>query len=113
MCGIAGYISRSNDFSEQRFKQAASLLNHRGPDACNYYFSKDNKVGLAHFRLSILDLSSAADQPMFSADGRYCIVFNGDIRSIDQFNGGIIIQSRIPGIPKCNSTDRNIFSADR
>lgn len=79
MCGIAGYIYLNNEFSKERFKQAAGLLNHRGPDVCGYYFSDDNKVGLAHFRLSILDLSSAADQPMFSANGRYCIVLNGEI----------------------------------
>src|SRR5665647_279029 len=79
MCGIAGYISLNNTITEQQLKQAALLMEHRGPDANGFYFSDDKAVGLAHRRLSILDLSTSANQPMFSADGRYCIVFNGEV----------------------------------
>jgi asparagine synthase (glutamine-hydrolysing) len=79
MCGIAGYISLNKSIEQDQFKRANSLLQHRGPDAEGYYFSPDNKTGLAHRRLSIIDLSTSANQPMFSADGRYCIVFNGEI----------------------------------
>ncbi len=79
MCGIAGYFSLHNAISENQLMQAATLLQHRGPNAEGIYFSADKKVGLAHHRLSILDLSVAANQPMFSADNRYCIVFNGEI----------------------------------
>ncbi len=79
MCGIAGYISLNHSVSEQQLKLAATLMQHRGPDAEGFYFSEDKTIGLAHRRLSILDLSVSANQPMFSADGRYCIVFNGEI----------------------------------
>ncbi|MEO5891611.1 MAG: asparagine synthase (glutamine-hydrolyzing) [Ferruginibacter sp.] len=79
MCGIAGYISLNNYVTEEQLKHAALLMEHRGPDASGCYFSEDKTVGLAHRRLSILDLSTSADQPMFSADGRYCIVFNGEV----------------------------------
>ena len=79
MCGFAGYISTSSCFSKEQLQSALSCLQHRGPDAEGMYFSPDGKVGLGHRRLSILDLSSGANQPMFSADGRYCIVFNGEI----------------------------------
>lgn len=79
MCGIAGYISINNTISPEQLKQASLLMKHRGPNAAGFYFSEDSKVGLAHRRLSILDLSTAANQPMLSADGRYCIVFNGEI----------------------------------
>ena len=79
MCGIAGYISLNNTINPEQLKTAAGLISYRGPDAEGYYFSRDNKIGLAHRRLSILDLSAAANQPMFTADGRYCIVFNGEI----------------------------------
>jgi len=79
MCGIAGYISLNNTLTESHLKKATCLIQHRGPDAEGFYFSDDNKVGLAHKRLSILDLSTNANQPMFSADGRYCIVFNGEV----------------------------------
>ena len=79
MCGIAGYISLNGLITTDRLKQAAASLQHRGPNAEGFYFSDDDSVGLAHRRLSILDLSAAANQPMFTADGRYCIVFNGEI----------------------------------
>ena len=79
MCGIAGYISINNFFSKQQLKEAVSCIKYRGPDAEGFYFSPDGKVGLGHRRLSILDLSSTANQPMFSSNGRYCIVFNGEV----------------------------------
>src|SRR6187402_482030 len=79
MCGIAGYVSLNSRVTGNDLKLAADLLSHRGPDADGFYFTEDKKLGLAHRRLSILDLSSSANQPMFSADGRYCIVFNGEI----------------------------------
>jgi asparagine synthase (glutamine-hydrolysing) len=84
MCGIAGYISLNNDFTQQQLKDAAAVIHHRGPDADGFYFSPDNKIGFAHRRLSILDLSNAANQPMLSADGRYCIVFNGEVYNFSE-----------------------------
>jgi len=56
----------------------ANTLHHRGPDAEGVW-SDGSRVELAHRRLSILDLSPAGDQPMVSNDGRYVIVFNGEI----------------------------------
>ncbi len=79
MCGIAGYISLNNSIQAHQLKKATSLLQHRGPDAEDFYFSEDNRVGLGHRRLSILDLSTSADQPMFSSNGRYVIVYNGEV----------------------------------
>jgi asparagine synthase (glutamine-hydrolysing) len=79
MCGIAGYISLNNTITQSDLRKATTLMQYRGPDAEGFYFSEDNKVGLGHRRLSILDLSTTANQPMFSADGRYCIVFNGEV----------------------------------
>ena len=84
MCGIAGYISLNESISPHQLRQAASLMQHRGPDAEGFYFSADKKVGFAHRRLSILDLSVAANQPMFSSDGRYCIVFNGEVYNFNE-----------------------------
>ena len=52
---------------------------HRGPDADGFYMDTDCGVGLGHRRLSILDLSTAANQPMQSHDGRYFIIFNGEV----------------------------------
>jgi asparagine synthase (glutamine-hydrolysing) len=84
MCGIAGYISLNKSIAEKQLQHAASLMQHRGPDAEGFYFSEDKKLGLAHRRLSILDLSNAANQPMYSADGRYCIVFNGEVYNFNE-----------------------------
>src|SRR5258706_10130816 len=79
MCGIAGYISPDNTITERLLKQASLLMQHRGPDAGGFYFSPSHKVGLAHRRLSVIDLSESANQPMFSKDERYCIIYNGEI----------------------------------
>ena len=76
MCGIAGIIgSKSNGI-----QQLGSMLKsqaHRGPDATHLW--NDANVYLGHNRLSIIDLSNEADQPMVSSNGRYIIVFNGEI----------------------------------
>jgi asparagine synthase (glutamine-hydrolysing) len=75
MCGIFGVVGRSLP-AVGDLARAANLLSHRGPDggACWH----EPGVFLAHRRLSIIDLSTGA-QPMFSADGRYVITFNGEI----------------------------------
>lgn len=58
---------------------ALAMLRHRGPDAEAIYLNDDHTVALGHTRLSIIDLSQQANQPMKSADERYVIVFNGEI----------------------------------
>jgi asparagine synthase (glutamine-hydrolysing) len=90
MCGIAGFISPEKQFTQQQLKDAAGVLQHRGPDAAGFYFSEDNTTGLAHRRLSILDLSTAADQPMHSANGRYCIVFNGEVYNFNELKKELV-----------------------
>ncbi len=79
MCGIAGYISLHKKLTEEDLVRGAGVLSHRGPDADGFFFTDDKTVGLAHRRLAILDLSASANQPMFSADGRFCIIFNGEV----------------------------------
>ena len=54
-------------------------MTHRGPDDAGEWWSDDGRVGLAHRRLSIIDLSAAGHQPMSDADGALHIVFNGEI----------------------------------
>jgi asparagine synthase (glutamine-hydrolysing) len=77
MCGIAGFISRK--FSKEDLKQMTDCLRNRGPDAEGFYFNEEIGLGLGHRRLSIIDLSEAANQPIYSHDGRYAIIFNGEI----------------------------------
>lgn len=77
MCGIAGFYSPNQTFNKQDLKRMTDSISHRGPDAEGFF--SDEVVGLGHRRLSIIDLSTAANQPMFTSDGRYCIIFNGEI----------------------------------
>ncbi len=82
MCGIAGALV----FKDSSFKVSHAYLEtmrdtmiHRGPDGAGTWLSDDRSVGLAHRRLSILDLSENANQPMSDDTGLLQIVFNGEI----------------------------------
>lgn len=77
MCGIAGLLKLDGTPADRAVPQRMiSTLRHRGPDGCGVHM--DGPVGLAHARLSIIDLSGGA-QPMSTADGRLWITFNGEI----------------------------------
>jgi asparagine synthase (glutamine-hydrolysing) len=76
MCGIAGCLSFSdNVVNADLLNQMIRKLNHRGPDSINIWLNDAKSVGLAHARLSIIDLSDSASQPMHSTNGRFTIVF--------------------------------------
>lgn len=77
MCGIASYIGGSKEEGLRFATRASGVLQHRGPDDSGVY--NDERATLLHRRLSILDLSEAGHQPMFSSCGRYVMVFNGEI----------------------------------
>lgn len=80
MCGLAGFLfdGQAESF-ETQLKGMADAISHRGPDASGYWHDASKGIGLAHRRLSILDLSDAGSQPMISPDGRFIVVFNGEI----------------------------------
>ena len=86
MCGIAGAFS--THLAPERLRTAVERmqqrLQHRGPDDQGVWQSPGGDAVLAHRRLSILDLSSAAHQPMSTPDGRYTIAFNGEIYNFRQ-----------------------------
>jgi asparagine synthase (glutamine-hydrolysing) len=77
MCGIVGIVDFRSDVDREIIRKAASTLRLRGPDDSGVWTS--GNVGLGHQRLSVIDLSSSGHQPMVSADGRYVIVYNGEI----------------------------------
>ena len=79
MCGIVGILSKTTPVEERNFFLQQMLLSqkHRGPDATQFW--SDNTISLGHNRLSIIDLSEEANQPMHSNCGRYVVVFNGEI----------------------------------
>ena len=78
MCGIAGFTRFFDATGDaESLLRMGDRIAHRGPDAHGEYL--DDGVGLCHRRLSIIDLSTAGNQPMFSEDGNLVIVFNGEI----------------------------------
>lgn len=83
MCGIAGLLISGASSELQvcgtTLQMMSDRLIHRGPDASGLWCADDGRVGLVHRRLSILDLSDAGAQPMFSHCGRFVSVFNGEI----------------------------------
>lgn len=83
MCGISGifYPKGVNQVDENLLKQMNASLAHRGPDDAGYYL--DQGIGLAHRRLSIIDLSGG-HQPMFNEDNSVVVVFNGEIYNFHQ-----------------------------
>lgn len=79
MCGIAGIISSdSNLVTKERLSKMTGALAHRGPDGEGFWVNAAGNAGFGHRRLSIIDLSEAAAQPMHYA-GRYSILHNGEI----------------------------------
>ncbi len=78
MCGIAGILAvrGSPDINGELLRTMNGRLSHRGPDGAGCHVEPE--VGLAHSRLSIIDLATG-EQPMFNEDGTVCVVFNGEI----------------------------------
>ncbi|HRG88121.1 MAG TPA: asparagine synthase (glutamine-hydrolyzing) [Chitinophagales bacterium] len=94
MCGITGYYSTSKKTGEADLKRMTDRLAHRGPDAAGYYFNDDKTIGLGHRRLSIIDLSEAANQPFYSQSGRYVTVFNGEVYNYQEIAAQLNIKQR-------------------
>lgn len=80
MCGIFGVINfNGKPVDQQKLISARDTMFHRGPDDEGLFTNTDGSVGFGFRRLSIIDLSAGGHQPMSSPDGRYIIVFNGEI----------------------------------
>ncbi len=82
MCGLAGLLSvrpLSRDYWQEIKASFTHRLAHRGPDSQGHFISPAQNALLVHTRLAIQDLSPLANQPMLSDDGRYALVFNGEI----------------------------------
>ena len=80
MCGIIGIVSANSPIENKSWLMLArDTMIHRGPDDFGEWWSRDNKVGLGHRRLSIIDISSSGHQPMLDSQEKVSIVFNGEI----------------------------------
>ncbi len=83
MCGILGYIDNKG-LDRDNIIQMRDTMVHRGPDDAGIWFSSDKKIGLAHRRLSVIDLSEAGRQPMSDDKGRIWITYNGEIYNFQE-----------------------------
>ncbi|MCP4713391.1 MAG: asparagine synthetase B, partial [Planctomycetes bacterium] len=78
MCGIAGIAGECAIQHRNALKRMVEALAHRGPDGEGFYEAPSGHCLLGHRRLSILDLSSAAEQPMSCDGGRFTLSYNGE-----------------------------------
>ena len=85
MCGINGilHLQSQKKVDERVLTQMRDALEHRGPDDKGIYIQQN--IGLGHRRLSILDVTTAGHQPFLSEDGRYAMVYNGEIYNFKEF----------------------------
>lgn len=85
MCGITGIINLKSDISinPDYISKMTNAIFHRGPDFGDIY--KSNKIHLGHRRLSIIDLSNNANQPIYSEDKKYVMVYNGEVYNYKEF----------------------------
>lgn len=101
MCGIAGFVGKG---SMENLESMRSVIEHRGPDDNGTYFA--DGVGLAHTRLSILDLSKLGRQPMWNQDKTVAIVFNGEIYNFRELREELL--SKKPHVFK-SGTDTEVI----
>jgi asparagine synthase (glutamine-hydrolysing) len=104
MCGIAGILNRGGGNVNQAVIQAMTdAMRHRGPDSAGFFV--ESPIGLGHRRLSIIDLSSAANQPFFDHSGRYAMVFNGEMYNYEE------VKRQIPEYPFVTTSDTEVLMA--
>lgn len=92
MCGLAGlfaYHSEAPPIEGEELHRIREAMSARGPDSAGTWISPDQRIGLAHRRLAIIDLSEAGAQPMHSDDGKLAIVFNGEIYNYPLLKQGL------------------------
>jgi asparagine synthase (glutamine-hydrolysing) len=89
MCGIVGIASQVPVTHRDLLIIQRDTMHHRGPDDAGVWWSADGRIGLAHRRLSIIDLSPGGHQPMQDSSGTLCITFNGEIYNYRDLRRGL------------------------
>ena len=92
MCGIAGiyaYHYAANAIDRAELRRIRDHMVARGPDGIGEWYSQDERMGLGHRRLTIIDLSERGAQPMTSADGKLVVTFNGEIYNYRQLRASL------------------------
>ena len=107
MCGFVGVASISPQTSRTWLSYGSNEMFHRGPDGQGEWWSKDGRVGLAHRRLSVIDLSDSANQPMHNIECTLSIVFNGEIYNFRELR----VELEIKGYKFLTSSDTEVLLA--
>src|SRR5690349_4450180 len=98
MCGIAGILGCIDDANRSALKRMNDAIRHRGPDGEGYWESTADHTGsglmLGHRRLAILDLTSAAAQPMVDPDSGHVVVLNGEIYNYSELRRSLVAQGQ-------------------
>jgi asparagine synthase (glutamine-hydrolysing) len=95
MCGINGifaYHGAASPVSRDELLLTRDEMFSRGPDGLGLWISKDDRAGLGHRRLAIIDLSERGSQPMTTVDGRLSVVFNGEIYNYQELRQKLILK---------------------
>ncbi len=98
MCGINGifaYHHSSSSLDRAELTRTRDHMAVRGPDGFGDWVAPDERIGLGHRRLSIVDLSDAGAQPMFSADGNLVVTFNGEIYNYPELRRSLEAEGRV------------------
>lgn len=93
MCGICGYFSWEGRPGPDVLGSMVEAMKHRGPDGKNSYV--DQRAGLGHTRLSIIDLSDAGTQPMTNEDGSVLCLFNGELYNFRELKGELVEKGHV------------------
>ena len=84
MCGIAGLLSSHSPVTVGLLRTMTDRILPRGPDSSGEWIGGEGSIGFGHRRLAIIDLTNAGHQPMYSANGRYTITYNGEIYNFEE-----------------------------
>lgn len=107
MCGIYGAYAARGGLLKEDLTGHSNRLWHRGPDDGGAWLARDGRLGLAQRRLSVIDLSPLGHQPMLSGDGRFVIVFNGEIYNYQQIKESL----KALGVRFCSDSDTEVLLA--
>lgn len=109
MCGIAGFVCFRDWLAspEDTLNAMGQALWRRGPDNHGIQVEHLGQAGFVHRRLSIVDLSDAGNQPMLSPDGRYVLLFNGEIYNHRELR--MVLNSEFPGLDWTGNSDTEVF----
>jgi len=104
MCGLSGILNlKKNAVDAAMIHRMSNCMAHRGPDADGFYIH--DEIALGHRRLSIIDLSATANQPMFEPSGRFVLIFNGEIYNFRE------VKSQLSGYPFQTNSDSEVILA--